>query len=100
MPIYSEKDIISIKGGNVHPVLTYNASVRPNSASSRVLQRETDPLSKLKRRFYKNSNKPLGCNKAANGKLKTDYYSKRKNTAIKELCMKLNTENHSKLQKS
>jgi hypothetical protein len=37
MPIYDKKEIIKIKNGDIYPVLTYNAKVRPNSASSRVL---------------------------------------------------------------
>lgn len=85
MPIYSKEDIIQIKNGNLHPVLQFNAAVRPNSASQRVLMRDTDPLNNLKRKFYRNSNKPLG-----NNKLKpNDYFSKREATTIKELNGKL-----------
>jgi hypothetical protein len=60
MPIYSKEDIIQIKNGNMQPVLQFNSLTRPNSASHRVLMRDTDPLNNLKRRFYRNSNKPLG----------------------------------------
>ena len=43
--------------------------------------RDTDPLNNLKRKFYKNSNKPLG-----NNTLKmNDYYSKRRDTTLIEL---------------
>lgn len=43
--------------------------------------RDTDPLNNLKRKFYKNSNKPLG-----NNELKiNDYYSKRRETTLNEL---------------
>jgi hypothetical protein len=73
MPIYSKEDIIQIKNGNINVVLQFNAMVRPNSASSRVLQRDTDPLNNLKRRFYRNSNKPLGNNDPH----VNDYCSKR-----------------------
>ena len=62
MPIYSNEDIIQIKNGNINPVLQYNAMTRPNSASKRILDRETDPKNHLKRKYYKNSNKPLGDN--------------------------------------
>lgn len=41
--------------------------------------RDTDPLNNLKRKFYRNSNKPLG-NKDFN-----DLFSKRPVTTIKEL---------------
>lgn len=60
MPIYSVEDLIQIKNGNLKPVLQFNAITRPDSASKRVLMRETDPSNNLKRRFYRNSNKPLG----------------------------------------
>jgi hypothetical protein len=73
MPIYSKQDIVQITNGNVHPVLSYNAKMNPNSKSKKVLERETDPLNNLKRRFYKNSNKPIGQNKG----ISKDYYSKR-----------------------
>lgn len=78
MPIYNNQDLVQIKNGNVYPVLLFNASVRPNSASSRVLQRETDPLNHLKRKFYRNSNKPLGSAKID----KDAYFSKREQTTI------------------
>ena len=78
MPIYSKEDLIQIKNGNVYPVLQFNSIVRPNSASHKVLIRDTDPRNNLKRRYYKNSNKPLG-----NNKIKMDeYYSKRETTTI------------------
>jgi hypothetical protein len=55
--------------------------VRPWSASKRVLDAETDPLNNLKKRFYKNSNKPLGNNKLR----ERDYYNKRSKSTITEL---------------
>lgn len=88
MPIYSKEDIIQIKNGNVTPVLQYNAMVRSNSASKRVLDRETDPKNNLKRKYYKNSNKPLGDNSL---KL-NDYYSKRESTTIKTLTKNLSSQ--------
>ena len=80
MPIYTKQQIIQIGNGNIHPVLQYNAMVRPNSASSRVLQKETDPANNLKRKFYRNSNKPLG-----NMVKHNDYFSKREQTTISTL---------------
>jgi hypothetical protein len=47
--------------------------------------RETDPLNHLKRRFYRNSNKPLGNNKT----WLNDLHSKRSATTIKELNVDL-----------
>lgn len=41
--------------------------------------RETDPINNLKRKYYKNSNKPLGDEKSG------DLYSKRQTTTIKAL---------------
>ena len=46
---------------------------------------ETDPLNHLKRRYYKNSNKPLGNNTLHKG----DYFSKRHSTTIEELYQNL-----------
>lgn len=43
--------------------------------------RDTDPLNNLKRKFYKNSNKPLGNNTLKNN----DFYSKRRETTINQL---------------
>lgn len=80
MAIYSKEDLIQIKNGNIQPVLQFNAITRPNSASQRVLLRETDPLNNLKRKFYRNSNKPLG-----NKHFDDDMFSKRAVTTIKEL---------------
>ena len=77
MPIYSKQDIIQIKNGNIYPVLSFNAAVRPNSASSRVLKAETDPINNLKRKFYRNSNKPLG-----NSGRHVDFHSKKNATTI------------------
>ncbi len=85
MPIYSKEDLIQIKNGNVNPVLQFNAITRPNSASQRVLQRETDPLNHLKRKFYRNSNKALG------NRNNEDLFSKRPVTTIKELNSELET---------
>ncbi|CDW91319.1 UNKNOWN [Stylonychia lemnae] len=79
MPIYDKEDLVQIKNGNLNVVLQFNAYTKPQSASSRVLQREKDPLNNLKRRFYKNSNKPLDDSR------EFDLYSKRKATTIKEL---------------
>jgi hypothetical protein len=62
-------------------VLTFNATLRPWSASKKVLDAETDPLNNLKRRFYRNSNKPLGNNKMK----KQEFYSKRSGSTICEL---------------
>ena len=73
MPIYSKKDIIQIKNGNIYPVLTFNATMRPNSACSRVLKAEMDPNNNMKKKYYRNSNKPLGNNSLK----KDDFYSKR-----------------------
>lgn len=81
MPIYSKYDIIQISQGNINPVLRYNAMVRPNSACSRILEKDTDPANNLKRKFYRNSNKPLG-----NSAKDNDYYSKRENTTISDLA--------------
>lgn len=81
MPIYSKEDLVQIKNGNLQPVLQFNAITRPNSASHRVLQRDTDPLNNLKRKFYRNSNKPLG----AEDKKNIDMFSKRAQTTIEEL---------------
>ena len=81
MPIYSKKDIVLIKNGNVNPVLQYNAVTRPNSASYRVLLTETDPLNNLKRKYYKNSNKPLGNNKMR----LNEFYNKREYSTLVEL---------------
>ncbi len=95
MPIYSKEDIIQIKNGNMQPVLQFNSLTRPNSASHRVLMRDTDPLNNLKRRFYRNSNKPLGQKESKGGLSKLldeDYYSKRKTTTIKELNKDLETQ--------
>lgn len=78
MPIYSKKEIIQIKNGNIYPVLSFNAAMRPNSASCRVLKSEMDPANNLKKKYYKNSNKPLG-----NNDLKMDaFYSKRYHTTL------------------
>ena len=79
MPIYDKEDLVQIKNGNLNVVLQFNAYTRPQSASSRVLQREKDPLNNLKRKFYKNSNKPLDDRKTF------DLFSKRKTTTITEL---------------
>jgi hypothetical protein len=87
MPIYDKKSIILIKNGNIYPVLTYNARMRPNSASSRVLLAEKDPTNNLKRKFYRNSNKPLG-NKVRDN----DMFSKRPETTINELSRDVTTE--------
>ncbi len=73
MPIYSKKEIIQRKNGNIYPVLQFNATMRPNSASSRVLKSEMDPANNLKKKYYKNSNKPLG----NNGMKLDEFYSKR-----------------------
>eukprot|EP00347_Sterkiella_histriomuscorum_P017630 403348604 len=80
MPIYSKEDLIQIKNGNVQTVLQFNAITRPQSASSRVLLKETDPLNNLKRKYYRNSNKLLG-----NQENQNDLFSKRNQTTIKEL---------------
>lgn len=37
MPIYSKRDLVIIKNGNIDPVLSFNATVWPESASAKVL---------------------------------------------------------------
>lgn len=55
--------------------------MRPNSASSRVLKSEMDEANNMKKKYYKNSNKPLG-----NNVLKLDeFYSKRFQSTLSEL---------------
>lgn len=51
----------------------------PDCASSRVLQKEMDPNNAIKKKFYRNSNKPLG-----NDSKQNDLFSKRDVSTIKE----------------
>ena len=87
MPIYNKREIIQIKHKNIYPVLIYNSMTRPNSASARVLQAQRDPQNNLKRKFYRNSNKPLG-----NSIKNNDLFSKRESTTIKTLFGELSEQ--------
>ncbi len=69
MPIYSTEEIIKIKNGKVGIVLQHNGKSRQES----------------KRKFYRNSNKPLGDEQV----VQEEYYSKRGQSTISELSGEL-----------
>ncbi len=77
VPIFTRDQIIAIKNKKVDAVVNYNAHERPDSPSAIMVTNMIDTGSNQKKRFYKNSNKPLG-----NYDIDNNWVNKRPSTIV------------------